>query len=358
MLVTKTAVVLSLTARRQAVRLCDFCTFTEVWLRAHRQACIVMNCSVVAVRGSPYCKKLSGSSTRLRIGLSTADRVVSAPPTYNKRRNSYHKKRYQKINRYLVTVTLLSLANALKLMLLKLKCLPYIAMMLLLFSCAQAGSALKQAGRQTLLSSAGSARDDTAAKQRAVEGYCGKTSTDSPVKSDVEACKSFFQTELAPKSLAGCALRCLKCGGCRYATFSHKMRDCSLYEECDVGHLAQGHGYQTRDVQGLTESTLARAPPPPSPPPPPPPLPPREPGDWRDAACLEPAKGDQPVFAVFGGSNSAGTNSLKYVGGGNPIIYGRHISSFADELMRRLPAFRRSDKAMAGGMGPTATPEC
>ena len=166
-----------------------------------------------------------------------------------------------------------------------------------------------------LLSSAGSARDDTAAKQR-VEGYCGKTSTDSLVKSDDEACKSFFQEALAPKSLNECTLRCLKCGGCRYATFSHKMRDCSLYEECDVGHLAQGHGYQTRDVQGLTESTLARTRPLlPPPPPPPPPLPPREPGDWRDAACLEPAKGDQPVFAIFGGSNSAGTNSLRYTWG-------------------------------------------
>ena len=120
--------------------------------------------------------------------------------------------------------------------------------MLLLVSCAQAGPALKQAGRQTLLSSAGSA----------FKGYCGKNSTDRLVKSDDEACKSFFHTELAPKSLAGCALRCLKCGGCRYAIFSHTMRDCSLYEECDVGHLAQGHGYQTRDVQGLTESTLAR----------------------------------------------------------------------------------------------------
>ena len=109
-----------------------------------------------------------------------------------------------------------------------------------------------------LLSSTGSAHNKTAAKQRVFEGYCGKTSTDRHVKSDDEACKSFFQTRLAPKSLADCALRCLKCGGCRYATFSHKMRDCSLYEECDVGHLAQGHGYQTRDVQGLTESTLAR----------------------------------------------------------------------------------------------------
>jgi len=201
----------------------------------------------------------------------------------------------------------------------------------------------------------------TSANHRDVEGYCGKTSTDRDVKSDDDACKSFFQTASTPKSLAVCALHCTKCSACRYATFSHHMRDCSLYEECDLGQLAQGYGYQTRDMQGVSASALAQTPsplPPPPSPPFPPPLPPREPGDWRDAACLEPAKGKQPAFAVFGGSNSAGTNSLRYVGGGDPIVYGPHIPSFADELMRRLPAFQRSDRAMAGGMGPTAAAAC
>ena len=92
------------------------------------------------------------------------------------------------------------------------------------------------------------------AKMGVVEGYCGKTSTDRVVARDDGACKSFFQTELAPTSLADCANLCLKCEGCRYATFSRKMRDCSLYEECDVGRLAQGYGYKTRDVKALKKA--------------------------------------------------------------------------------------------------------
>jgi hypothetical protein len=67
-------------------------------------------------------------------------------------------------------------------------------------------------------------------------GYCGKRHDDVPVR----GCKQFLR---GVPTLRDCALQCLKCNGCRYATFSARMDDCSLYARCDLDQLAHGHGY-------------------------------------------------------------------------------------------------------------------
>ena len=193
--------------------------------------------------------------------------------------------------------------------------------------------------------------------ERLWSGYCGThTETDTAA---APPCKSSFQQPDTPTTMGSCALGCLHCDNCRYATFSQKMSDCSLYSACDLSRLAQGHGYSTLDTANLGAGALVAALG--GVPPPPPPSFPREPGSWSDAACAEPANASRPVFAVFGGSNSAGTNSLQYNmrSPKNPITYGRRLSSFADELMLRLqPTFRLSGRYVGGGMGPTAAAAC
>ena len=67
-------------------------------------------------------------------------------------------------------------------------------------------------------------------------GYCGKRPADVPVR----ACQQYLR---GVASLRECVARCGRCEGCRYATFSARMDDCSLYERCDLDQLAAGHGY-------------------------------------------------------------------------------------------------------------------
>ena len=76
-----------------------------------------------------------------------------------------------------------------------------------------------------------------------------------------------FQQPDTPTTMGSCALGCLHCDNCRYATFSQKMSDCSLYSACNLSRLAQGHGYSTLDTANLGAGALVAAlggvPPPP-----------------------------------------------------------------------------------------------
>ena len=50
-------------------------------------------------------------------------------------------------------------------------------------------------------------------------------------------------------SLAACIARCVECGHpCRFATFSGRMKDCSLYSKCDLSRVKVGYGYLSVDV--------------------------------------------------------------------------------------------------------------
>ena len=49
-----------------------------------------------------------------------------------------------------------------------------------------------------------------------------------------------------------CALRCLqKCDGCKYASYSTRSNDCSLYSSCDINRLGQHADYWTAHVEGM-----------------------------------------------------------------------------------------------------------
>ena len=45
-----------------------------------------------------------------------------------------------------------------------------------------------------------------------------------------------------------CASRCLECKSCRFASFSARSNDCSLYSFCDTRKLAHDPSYETVDV--------------------------------------------------------------------------------------------------------------
>jgi hypothetical protein len=67
-------------------------------------------------------------------------------------------------------------------------------------------------------------------------GYCGKWRGDVPTR----GCKQYLR---GVKTIRECATRCTECARCQYASFSRILDDCSLYERCDLGQLARGHGF-------------------------------------------------------------------------------------------------------------------
>jgi hypothetical protein len=118
-------------------------------------------------------------------------------------------------------------------------------------------------------------------KQGAVKpGRCGTNPRIDQAVVQQGACKNAFQRWFADSqpSLDECARRCSLCsdagGGCRYATFSRRLSDCSMYSACDLAHLGKGYGYETADIDVLLGGRRPPAPPRPPPPLPEPPLPP------------------------------------------------------------------------------------
>ena len=81
----------------------------------------------------------------------------------------------------------------------------------------------------------------------ALPGRCG---TNPNVDTETSLCgrAGFGALRSGVITLGSCALQCLACHDCRFATFSRRADDCSLYESCDVSHLAQGFGYETAFV--------------------------------------------------------------------------------------------------------------
>lgn len=94
-----------------------------------------------------------------------------------------------------------------------------------------------------------------------MKGLCGKSSTDKPV---CEEESGFGASTRGDHTMSQCALRCLACERCAYATFSAQLSDCSLYRTCNATRLFAYRDYQTAHVAGTTEATwggaAARAP--------------------------------------------------------------------------------------------------
>ena len=88
----------------------------------------------------------------------------------------------------------------------------------------------------------------------ALPGYCGTNQATDRTVARSEACLSTFGCwyDDSKPTLLECARRCLACSACRYATFSERQSDCSLYETCDLGLLAKGFGYVTLDRANLS----------------------------------------------------------------------------------------------------------
>ena len=93
---------------------------------------------------------------------------------------------------------------------------------------------------------------------RSFHGVCGTNkTTDVPLRPSSAECVPYDRTVA---SLAMCALRCVACGGCRFATFSQAARDCSLYETCDIRQMRRALDYRTLDTAGVVASVFERSP--------------------------------------------------------------------------------------------------
>jgi hypothetical protein len=89
---------------------------------------------------------------------------------------------------------------------------------------------------------------------RVLTGLCGKSSAD---KTGCAKESGFGAAGPArgDRTMRQCALRCLACEGCAYATFSARQSDCSLYRTCDATELFVHGNYRTAHVTGTTEDT-------------------------------------------------------------------------------------------------------
>ena len=93
---------------------------------------------------------------------------------------------------------------------------------------------------------------------RSFHGVCGTNkTTDVPLRLSSAACVPYDRTFA---SLAMCAHRCVACGGCRFATFSQRARDCSLYEACDIRQMPRALDYRTVDTAGVVASVFESPP--------------------------------------------------------------------------------------------------
>ena len=93
----------------------------------------------------------------------------------------------------------------------------------------------------------------------------------------------------------------------------------------------------------------------PPPPPPPPPLIPLEGGGLFCNNLSLPIEA-KPLIVVFGGSNTAGTNSIALQPNGG-VLYGRHIPSFVNLLRSALPQYGQVGH-IEGGSGPSLFGAC
>ena len=93
----------------------------------------------------------------------------------------------------------------------------------------------------------------------------------------------------------------------------------------------------------------------PPPPPPPPPLIPLEGGGLFCSNLSLPIE-TKPLIVVFGGSNTAGTNSIALQPNGG-VLYGRHIPSFVNLLRSALPQYGQVGH-IEGGSGPSLFGAC
>ena len=71
-----------------------------------------------------------------------------------------------------------------------------------------------------------SALPSATASGRVLTGLCGKSSADKTVCAKESG---FGAAARGDRTMRQCALRCLACEGCAYATFSARQSDCSLY---------------------------------------------------------------------------------------------------------------------------------
>jgi len=87
----------------------------------------------------------------------------------------------------------------------------------------------------------------------------------SCIRSNHDDCLPDPDFQSQEKNLHQCALRCARCGKtgtaadgvCRFATFSAKLHDCSLYTHCDLERVKHGHGYHSIDTNQLHIAKLA-----------------------------------------------------------------------------------------------------
>ena len=88
------------------------------------------------------------------------------------------------------------------------------------------------------------------------KGFCG-----SRKATDTAVCGGGFgASESGVASMRQCALRCLrKCDGCKYASYSKRSNDCSLYSSCDVNKLGHRADYRTAHVGGMLVTLLSSA---------------------------------------------------------------------------------------------------
>jgi hypothetical protein len=97
-----------------------------------------------------------------------------------------------------------------------------------------------------------SALPSATASGRVLTGLCGKSSAD---KTGCAKESGFGAAARGDRTMRQCALRCLACEGCAYATFSARQSDCSLYRTCDATELFVHGNYRTAHVTGTTEDT-------------------------------------------------------------------------------------------------------
>jgi hypothetical protein len=106
-------------------------------------------------------------------------------------------------------------------------------------------------------------------KRYAVPGFCGTSKEDRVVSSKDAMCWADPEFQSQERSLHQCALRCAKCGNagtaadgvCRYASFSAKLHDCTLYSHCDLKRVMNSSkregSYHSIDVNELHAKKLA-----------------------------------------------------------------------------------------------------
>ena len=109
----------------------------------------------------------------------------------------------------------------------------------------------KHKGVDSSLSLESDVDTDTILRYR-LPGRCGvHKETDVPVAPSNGLCRSTFRSwyNANQPSLRECVQRCNTCDKCHYATYSGKLRDCSLYSACDISRLHVGFEYSTIPVR-------------------------------------------------------------------------------------------------------------